>query len=196
MSNTRSDDSGINPMADLRFMEFCFRVTFQSLGSVPHMFIRRRFGTHYFGLTTALGIGFFWLYYAMMIEASFSEPFALVFLAWLVMNVWHRSVAFKNDRGIHRVHSRYNGWPLLCDLLPISEQAAKSNLEPIFIILCSMVFIPLKAPCLLIFFVVAGFAGAIENTMTNLRMKARVRQLQDAEIEHQVLMEEFDQESR
>lgn len=196
MSNSRTDDSGVNLLADLRFMEFCFQVTFRALGSVPRMFIRRRFGTKHFGLSTALGIGFFWLYYAVMIEASFSEPFTFVFLAWLIMNVWHRSVAFLSDRSVHRVHSRYDGWPILCDALPISEQAAKTHLELIFIILCSMIFIPLKAPCLLIFFVVAGFAGAIENTITNLRVKARVRQLQDAEAEHQVLMEEFDQQSR
>lgn len=196
MSNSRPDDSGVNPMADLRFVENCFRVTFQALGSVPQMFIRRGFGTKHFGLSTALGIGFFWLYYVVMIELSYSEPFAWVFFAWLGMNLWHRSVTYRKDRSIHRVHSRYNGWPILCDFLPVSEQTAKNSLELIFIILCSTIFIPLKAPCLLIFFVVAGFAGAIENTMTNIRMKARVSQLQDAEIEHQVLMEEFDQQSR
>lgn len=183
-------------MADLRLMELWVRVTFQAMGSVPHMFSRRCFGVNHFGLSTALGIGFFWLYYAVMIEASFSEPFGWVFLAWLTMNLWHRSVAYRKDRSIHRVHSRYNGWPLLCDFLPISEQTAKNSLEPIFIILCSMIFIPLKAPCLLIFFVAAGMAGAIESTMMDHRMKARVRQLRDAEIEHQVLMEEFDQHSR
>ncbi len=131
-----------------------------------------------------------------MIEAAFSEPFVWVFFAWLGMNFWHRSVAYKKDRSFHRVHSRYNGWPIICDFLPVSEQTAKDSLEPIFIILCSMIFIPLKAPCLLIFFIAAGFAGAIESTMTNHRMRARVRQLQDAEIEHQVLMDEFDQSSR
>ncbi len=59
MNNSRPDDVGFSPMADLRFMEFCFRVTFQALGSVPHMFTRRCFGIRHFGLSTALGIGFF-----------------------------------------------------------------------------------------------------------------------------------------
>ena len=196
MNNQQSEGSGFSPIRDLQIVEILLSFFFQALGSVPQMFLRRRFGINHFGMSTGCGILLFWLYYGVTAELSTSEPFGVVFLMWLALNIWHRISAYRHDGTPNRVHSRYNGWPILCDLLPISERIAKRWIEPIFMLLCSMIFIAFNAPCLLLFFACASFASGIDSTQIELRMKSRVRQIRDAEIDQEVLMNEFDRYSK
>lgn len=94
-----------------------------------YAFARRSFGRHFFnrwGMGGILVLSF-WACVSTPPEQAF--PVTVMMAVFVMLTLFHRSQSRKGLDGVIQ-HTRYNGWPRICDVLPVSEQFAKSILEP------------------------------------------------------------------
>jgi hypothetical protein len=152
------------------------------------VFLRCRFGTHFFGLNGLLA------FLAIPVYAAFAHaPEMLVFfVVWLaaliVQRIW-TAVVFRRGR---MEHSRYGGWPWLALLCPFvrREQAAKCCVEPMICLLAGSLLMPLSPA--MGGFVLLGTLSLLITLGFELQIEsARLRAMRDAQIEHQQLAERF-----
>jgi hypothetical protein len=143
-------------------------------------FLRRGFGTHFFGFNALVAPIIMLLFGA----AEHSDDMLRYMLIWVLVVAIRRMQTFAAKQRGQVIHSRYAG-----DSWLASKQAPKANrkklqtsLEPALILLAAAVMFPLSmAVGKFLFF--GGFAVAIFNLMTRAVVEQQVRQMHDAHIQ-------------
>lgn len=150
-------------------------------------FIRTRFGTHANGFNAV-----FALILIFFVAAESRDPAMFEFLvAWIIFLVFQRLITLQTVLNRRHEHSNYRGYPWAAMLLPFvrTERAAKA-IEPVLCFGAGMLLGPLS-PTLGLFIMATGVGLFILRLMEVEAVKAQLRQLRDAEIEHQYLAERY-----
>ncbi len=105
------------------------RYVVHAWAAMMYAFTRRSFGRDFFnhwGMSGLLVLSFWAL---VSVPPDQTVPLSVMMAAFVMLALWHRSHSPQVLFG-ETLHSRYSGWPLVCDVLPISERTAKSLVEP------------------------------------------------------------------
>jgi len=153
------------------------------LSTTLTVFTRIRFGSE------ALGINSVGACLILLLTAGFSndDGMAVMWLLWCGLQLSHRWRTFLEwRRGIRR-HSRYGGEPGMAMLFIKDEQAAKW-LEPFLCAGIGLLLAPVSV-VLTQFILIASGALLVRTAMEAMAIRAELRNLRDAEIESQYLIE-------
>lgn len=152
-----------------------------------YVFTRRGFGRDFFGLSTLASVPIL-LAIAMMsrslVELAY---FKALSVAWVISIILHRMRILIKRSG-PGTHSRYNGWPILCDFLPLDESVAKMLWEPALIASAGLVMHCLSMRAIGAYLFIGGVACLIDGWVIQHRMLRRTVQIEDADIEHRVML--------
>lgn len=161
----------------------------KAFANTIHVFTRSRFGGSYFDFATLCAIPIIELWGAFHSPADPLHYHALAG-AWFAALIFHRGQYFLTSTK-RRPHSLYNGFPWLCNFLPIGESTAKAVVEPGIVALIgwgiSLVDLGLGQLLML-----AAAASVVDHALIRLHMRGRLQKMRDAEIEHGVVLNEFD----
>lgn len=167
-------------------------IGFCQIAAMPVMLLIRRWGT--IGERISGGAQMVLGCAGLLVLIGLSkEAYLLPFVGFvlLILLLVHKGRREQYQRKGVRIHSMYTGVPWL----PGDEAKLKGGLEPALVILAGMFTLP--------FSIVLGgylmFAGMCLGTIHShwqLRMKAQVRAITDARIEHETLREALERERR
>lgn len=176
------------PFADIRrgFNFFLMAVNGYATGILP--FIRKDFGTNFFGFNALVAVVVMLLFGAM--ENS-DDMFAYMFL-WVLFVAAQRMDAARAVRNGRIIHSRYGGDSFLAHkLAPKSRRKTIEMLiEPAICLIAGVLIIP-YSPGVGKYLIVGCFALLLFNGMQRGVMEQRVRQMHDAHIEQQTTARMF-----
>src|ERR1043165_3139413 len=184
------DGGGLLP--DLRRTANVFALVCEILAVSTAVFIRRRFGPRYLGIQAALAalaIPFFVVFF------PYDDPRYLgwYFVAFLAMWFLARTgAAARAARGVQS-HSRYNGFPHLCSLLPwVGEFAIKRIVEPAVVLAVGAAVAGINEP-LGVYLMLSSFGLAATAAMHEMYERQRAMDMLDAYMDQQALAERFRQ---
>ncbi len=155
-----------------------------------YAFTRRNFGIHYFCISRMSGLLILSVWSIATDPTQDFMPHNVMLFSFIGLSIWHRMRANKTFY-LEANHSRYNGWPRICDWLPISEKFAKEAIEPFFVILISGLLFFVN-PSLALFVFIGAFMCAFDGDFIKYRHIARARQIRDAEMEQESVMDAYD----
>ncbi|MDP1795972.1 MAG: hypothetical protein Q8K78_00750 [Planctomycetaceae bacterium] len=156
-------------------------------------FLRERFGAEAFGLP---GVAAAVLLFTM-VGITGSADLTFYGIAWFIMLVVHRVQTLQNRwKGI-REHSRYAGFPAATKLcFPfVRDERLLKRLEPLLVagiggLLC------FASPVVGQFVVTGAGSLAITTVLDQFAHHRRLQQLQDAELEQEVLLADWERQRR
>lgn len=160
-----------------------------------YAFTRRNFGREFFSLNALCALGVFvgfGIASTHRIEVCFFQAMAF---AW-ICTVAGQRLSASILRSADCVHSRYNGWPLLCDALPFSEAMTKRFIEPLLVFSIGMAARLSDFPMIGAFGCWGGIACIIDSMGTQYHMSRRAMEMNDAQIEQRVQIDTFDRRYR
>ena len=183
MRNQQSQQPQRPPFQDIRdgFNVLAHVVNGYATGILP--FIRRDFGSNYFGFNALVAVGVMLFFGAM----ENSDDMLRYIFVWVVFVVrpssWTRPDAVRKGRIIH---SHYGGDSFLAHkLAPKSRRKTVQMLiEPAICLIAGVLIIP-YSPAVGKYLIVGCFAVLMHNGMSRAVMEQRVRQMHDAHIEQQ-----------
>lgn len=162
----------------------------QVLAHPVEVFLRTRFGIHYFGVTAL--VAFFAVPMWMLFFPT--ESSVGIWSFWVLsigMQLRARIESVRLDAKGEGEHSRYNGWPRLARAFrSVPETKVKGFVEPLAVFLTALAVMPGSVP-LASYLIAAAFALAFNNAVINGLRSAQARELNDALIEQQQLAERF-----
>lgn len=188
----QSEMTGVFSMESYR-NAFGWITLIASVGSVSlEVFLRRGFGSRYLHTQAALAVLLI-LFWPLFFPDRDLAPMFWFLLAYLFMCARARAARLaKWLRGREdNTHSRYNGRPWLCSLMPSTpELAIKGKIEPTLALCTGIVISGLNEPlgCYLVF---AGLCMGINFSVLQARDRARMLDLRDSLIEQQLAVERF-----
>jgi hypothetical protein len=158
---------------------------------VAEVFIRRRFGSRYFHDWRCV-IGFLFIVCTASLCQTTRDVYAMwgLVYGYLGLIVFHNLAASSRQAQNIFEHSKYNGWPRLCDLTGWSEPFCKKWAEVFATILGGVCLLPL-APPLAITFMIAGFCLATTHSLIERHELVEAQRMADAELHLQAVMERF-----
>jgi hypothetical protein len=166
-----------------------FENTARALSLTVEVFLHRGFGARYVGCGF-LGVLLI-LFTSMWFPPESVMPlqwFAFTyFFFWLIAVV---NVAIRYWRGTDKAHTRYNGFPLLCWLLPSWKETNVKYLEAVCVIVLGSVLIHLSKPLGDYIMVASGFVLIRAWGLASQR-RNQALDLRDSVIEQQMVAEEF-----
>ncbi len=120
---------------DAEWDAFLTTVSFVVRGWAAFMyaFVRHSFGREYFSRSKVFGGMLVLSVWSFGLPRDELLPFSLLMAAFIFLVLFHRFRAARVTKDVQ--HSRYVGWPLVCHVLPISEEVAKSYVEPWLILI-------------------------------------------------------------
>lgn len=151
-------------------------------------FIRKDFGTAFFGLNGVVAVLVMMVFGAMENDDTMLRYMFL----WFIFVAAHRLDAARNYRKGKVIHSRYvgNSW-LATKLSPKSKRKTVQMLiEPAFCLIAGVLFSP-YSPGIGKFLILGALAVMLFNGSQRALMEQRVRQMRDAHIEQQATAEMF-----
>lgn len=167
------------------------RLIVHAWATTVYAFTRRSFGVKFFTPWGISGLLVLSGWSALTVPPQESGPLSATCVAYFSMCVWHRIQAPISLNG-EPVHSRYIGWPRVCDVLPVSESVAKAAVEPCLVGLAGFGLAEFN-PSLGLFFVIGSIACLLDWLYLSRRDYRRARQIRDAEIEQERTMDTYDQ---
>jgi hypothetical protein len=172
------------------------QMLFHAYASVIQAFIRHRFGSRYFGPCESIGV-----IIPIIPTLGYVAPIPMTHVilpclapVYAFLMLWHRVNAIGASKKV-RMHSRYNGYPLLCHVLPFSEDVTKRRIEPIAVAMLGFFLLPVD-PSLALFVMFGGFVLRMEHDEITRTDEDMIRRIEDAEIENDMLSEEMDRRQR
>lgn len=170
-------------------LSFVVWLVVHSYASVIYAFTRRRFGKNYFGMFECAGL------FAPLIVITFVDPstgptlLPYVSNVYLVLMLWHRLLSPSPSSS--QLHSKYNGYPRLCYLIPLDEMIFKKGLEPLLVGLAGIGVFQLDVGIGL-FLIFGGVAELVDYGYIEAEFERKIKRITDAEIEDAFLMDELD----
>ncbi len=171
-------------------MFWLVRYVVHAWASMMYAFTRRNFGRNYFNWwgMSGLAVLSFWAVVQVPIEESVG--ISVMMAAFVLLALWHRAHSPREFQG-QTLHSRYTGWPLLCDVLPISEVAAKSFIEPGVIAMIGWGISNINQG-LGLFILLGAVACILDWVYLSRRDYSRASRIHDAEREQDRVMDTYD----
>lgn len=175
----------------IRGMYHCGFFVAEAWATTLRLFLRRNFGVEYFGLPQATGLIVLCLYVAVTTPEGQMFPFAVMVLIMFGLLILHRLTSVLSYANPDRPHSHYDGWPLVCDLLPIREEWAKLYVEPfVAIVIGYLIMIYVHEP--LGYYVIIGGIAIRAVAWESRRLRRLTAEaVRDAAIEQHQLTEEY-----
>jgi len=188
MRNQQSQQPQRPPFQDIRdgFNVLAHLVNGYATGILP--FIRRDFGSNYFGFNVLIAVLVMILFGAM----ENSDDMLRYIFVWLVFVAAQRLDAARAVRKGQIIHTRYGGdsW-LAYKLAPKSRRKTVQMLiEPAICLIAGVLIIP-YSPAVGKYLIIGCFAVLMHNGMSRAVMEQRVRQMHDAHIEQQATARMF-----
>jgi hypothetical protein len=154
------------------------------------VFLRRGFGSRYFGLQAALVL-LLVPSYALIWEGQDLRPIFLFLVGYVVLSAFARiGMLFRVLRGDQR-HSFYSGWPrLLNSRSRFCEIKVKKFVEP-FVVLAIGGLIGNHNPPLAIYLVLASFCLTMTAHASDNWIRRRAMEMNDALLDQQHIAERF-----
>lgn len=150
------------------------------------LFSRWRFGPNAFGLYALVSPVIFVLGMCLFHDLAIG----VMALAWCVMLIVHRVNTFREAVAGIRLHSEFAGYPWIARWYG-SEKLARMH-EPALWLLAGLVLV-IASPFLMLFVWGGAAALMVRTVMEDLAHENRVRNLLDAEIEQEILLDEWNQ---
>lgn len=152
--------------------------------------LRKRFGSRYFGVPSALALVvvpmwmFFWP----------GESPVGIWALWILFVLMQLRARLESARMMARgdvVHTRYNGWPRLAKIFKrMDEQKIKAGLEPLVVFLAGIFLMKLSQP-LGSYLMVAAFSLGLTHSVIESVERAKALELNDSFLEQQEMAERF-----
>ncbi|MGE0758368.1 MAG: hypothetical protein AB7O38_15170 [Pirellulaceae bacterium] len=171
-------------------MCFWVRYVVHAWAAMIYAFTRRGFGVEFFNFWGLSGLLVLSAWSVVTVAPQDAAPLSFMCIAFLALAAWHRVRSPKYLFG-QAIHSRYMGWPWICDILPISEHTAKASVEPAMVGLFGLGMVE-YSPSLGAFVIIGALACLLDWIYLNQRDYKRARQVRDAEIQQERLMESYD----
>jgi hypothetical protein len=182
MRNQQSQQPQRPPFQDIRdgFNILAHVVNGYATGILP--FIRRDFGTNFFGFNALVAVGVMLFFGAM----ENSDDMLRYIFVWVVFVAAQRLDAARAVRKGRIIHSHYGGDSFLAHkLAPKSRRKTVQMLiEPAICLIAGVLIIP-YSPAVGKYLIIGCFAVLMNNGMSRAVMEQRVRQMHDAHIEQQ-----------
>ena len=158
-------------------------------------FLRFSFGRQYLQPMAWGGLLVLWVWAGMTAPSlSLQIPHGIFAGGFLFLACAHTLFAKDFFRG-SPLHSFYTGYPLVCLVLPISEGLAKCFVEPLCIFMLSGI-VNQWSHSLGGFVAIGGIMCMFDNLGLKLNTEAKARQLRNAELEHEAIMDTYDRKYR
>lgn len=188
MRNQQSQQPQRPPFQDIRdgFNVLAHLANGYATGILP--FIRRDFGTNFFGFNALVALLVMLLFGAM----ENSDDMLRYMFVWFFFVAAQRLDAARAVRKGRIIHSRYGGdsW-LACKFLPKGRRKTIHMLvEPALCLIAGVLIIP-YSPAVGKYLILGCFAVLAHNGMSRVVMEQRVRQMHDAHIEQQATARMF-----
>jgi hypothetical protein len=188
MRNQQPQQQQRPPFQDIRdgLNFLAWAVNGYATGILP--FIRKDFGTNFFGMNALIAIGVMLLFGAM----ENSDDMLVYMFLWVLFVAAQRLDAARAMRKGKIIHSRYGGdsW-LAYKLAPKSKRKTVQMLiEPAICLIAGVLIIP-YSPGVGKYLIVGCFAVLLFNGLQRGVMEQRVRQMHDAHIEQQATARMF-----
>ncbi len=152
-----------------------------------YVFTRRGFGRDFFGVATLASVPILLMLASMSQSNSELALFKALSVAWILSVGLHRIQLLWKPHTVGR-HSRYNGWPILCDVLPIDESIVKMLWEPAVIGALGVMAHCVSMSAFGAYLMLGAAACFIDGWVIEHRMFRRTVQIEDADIEHRVML--------
>jgi hypothetical protein len=190
--NAREPSPGGPSMPDFRSAANIFALILFILAVSTEVFLRKGFGPRYFGLQSALAalaIPFFTIFF----PHDDPRPLMWFLMAYLGMCLLCRIGTMAcTARGLH-CHSRYNGRPLLCRVLPwMSEVAIKRSVEPAVVLVAGLLIAEWNLP-LGSYLMLSAFGLAATAFLIEAHERQRSMDMLDGYLDQTVIAERFRQ---
>ena len=188
MKNQQPQQQQRPPFQDVRdgFNVLWHLVNGYATGILP--FIRKDFGTNFFGINALLALLVMLLFGAM----ENSDDMLVYMFVWALFVAAQRLDAARAARNGRIIHSRYGGDSFLAyKLAPKSKRKTVQMLIEPGICLIAGVLISPYSPGIGNYLIVGCFAVLMFNGMSRAVMEQRVRQMHDAHIEQQATARAF-----
>lgn len=178
------DPKGWTPIEDAQQAASILVLAAQVMAAPVEVILRTRFGRRYFGVPAFLGFLSVPMWMLFWPKGNYTP----IFIFWLLLIVMQLRARIESIIMVARgnlVHTRYNGWPRLARVFKNThEHKLKASIEPAFVMLIGLCFLPLSAP-LGSYLIVSGIslgavAGVIESVERN-----RTLSMHDAWLEQQ-----------
>lgn len=163
-----------------------FFICCTALAATVYPFLRVRFGSRYFGLIQLAGLPISWLIGVTTCLPDTIWPFTYFTYAYLVALFFQR-ISTGNALKNGYYHSRYNGYPLACRFIGVSESVAKSFVEPLFVSSLGVMVLILTQHSFGIFLIAAGIAILLDHAQIVDFHRRRAMEIRDQEILNQVI---------
>jgi len=176
------------PFADIRrgFNILMHVIDGYATAIVP--FIRKDFGTAFFGLNSLVAVLVMMVFGAMENDDTMLRYMFL----WLLFVTAHRLDAARNSRKGRVIHSRYVGDSWLAGKLfsKAKRKTVQLLIEPAICLIAGILICP-HSPGVGKFLILGAFAVLMFNGSQRALMEGRVRQMHDAHIEQQATAQMF-----
>ena len=176
------------PFADIRrgFNILMHVIDGYATAIVP--FIRKDFGTAFFGLNSLVAV------LVMMVFGAMENDDTMLryIFFWLLFVTAHRLDAARNSRKGRVIHSRYVGDSWLAGKLfsKAKRKTVQLLIEPAICLIAGILICP-HSPGVGKFLILGAFAVLMFNGSQRALMEGRVRQMHDAHIEQQATAQMF-----
>lgn len=190
MQRDEPQPKGWTPVQDAKAAATILMLLAQSMASPLEPFLRRRFGSRYFGVPSVIGLFIvpFW-----MVFWPGEDPRPVIGFWWLfiLMQLIARIECVGLACRGPLVHTRSSGRPRLAAIFRRTpERTLKSTHEPWLAILAGVIALAFS-PALGSYLILAGFCLAVTARVGEAVERARALQLHDAWLEQQALAERF-----
>jgi hypothetical protein len=168
-----------------------FFISCTGVAATFYPFIRTRFGPRYFGLIQLSGLPISWLFAVTTCLPHTIWPFTFFTYAYLLVRFFQRFVTGKALRAGY-YHSRYNGYPLVCKYLSVSELTAKAFVEPLIIGGLGIAVLLITQHSFGIFMIVGSVAMLIDHAQLVDYQRRKAWEIRDQEILNQSMSKELE----
>ena len=158
--------------------------------AMMYAFTRRSFGRGFFNFWGMSGLLVLSFWAVVTTPPQDALAISVMMAAFVMLSLWHRHRSPKELNG-EVLHSRYMGWPLICDVLPIREDVAKCVVEPGVVCMIGVGMVQINES-LGWFIVIGGIACMLDWLYLSRRDYSRARQIHDAEKEQERMIETYD----
>lgn len=184
MPGDQPEPRGWTPIQDARVAATVLMLAAQVLAAPVEVFLRVRFGRHYFGVPSAIALLAIPMWYLFW-PGEDPDPLMAFWLLFIVMQLRARieSIAMIT-RGDVR-HTRFNGEPRLARVFrKMPQEKIKANIEPLVVIGVGVALLEYSPP-LGSYLIAAGCSLAVVASVIEKLNTARALQLHDAWLEKQ-----------
>ncbi len=168
-----------------------FLISCTGVAATFYPFLRTQFGIRYFGLIQLAGLPISWLFAVSTCQPDTIWPFTYFTYAFLMALFIQK---FSTGKAIRKgyFHSRYNGYPLVCRYLNVSERNAKIFVEPFIVGAIGIAVLIFTQHPFGAFMIVGGVAMLLDIAHMIDFQRRKAMEIRDQEILNQSLSHELE----